>query len=252
MRRLIPRLPLAGLLAVSAFMVLAVSLLSPSKAEAGGEWWPPGCYVPVSGDTPSGVTVYKWKNPCGPTTETVSYVSGGGFSSGVGVMTINGYISDNGTTYSGCYQSSAPTMGSIQNGYWIPSGSIVVGLRDCLTGVTLTAPPGWTWPIWPQPVPQPQQCGSWNNWCSSPIPAPSYAQVSGCLNTGNIATYVGGDYRYWSQISWSNGTGLKYSGPAANMIGPSQGRVDVNTHPWNIRNGQVAYSVTEATYWCKG
>ncbi len=228
MRRLIPRLPLAGLLAVGTFVVLAVSLLSPSKAEA---WWPPGpCYAPVNG-APTGTFVYEWVTPCGPSHKEVTAVWSGGFSSGVGVMAPNGTITLNGTVYSGCYISSAPTLGAVNNGFWVPSGAVVVGLRDCLTGVTLTAPPGWAWPIWPQPVPQPQpQCGSWNNWCQ-PVPqAPVYPTPPGSVLTVSVVSSWCGNCNGNFRTQWEgNYTIIVYSGVVANFNVPA----GVNYDYWN-------------------
>lgn len=243
------------LILVGVFTMLAILMTASQKAEA---WWPPGpCYASVSG-APAGTSVYELVTPCEPSNKQVTAVWSGGFSANVGVMAPNGTIFTNGTWYSGCYISSTPGPGTVNNGFWIPSGTVVVGLRDCLSGVTLTSPPNWVWP-WPTPpvvvtsIPPAPSCGSWNNWCNpyqpQPLPAPSYQTYAGCLTTGNIAYYVGGNSSYWSVIPGTNNEGLKYIGPLSVLVGPSQGRVDTPSGP--IRYGQVT-TTSEATYWCRG
>ncbi len=248
MRKLIKYAALPGIL---AFVLFVGSM--PSAAQA---WWPPGgnCYVPVEGNT-SGVAVYLYQTCQSPSNGKMQYVGSAGFNSG-GVMTFTGTIYLNGSPYgySGCQLSNA--SGSVTGGgYVLPPNALVVGVKDCLTGVVNSAPvspfvipPGVVVVTVPQPAPS--LCNQYNNWCQSPIPAPTYTPFSGCLTLGNIAAYVGGNSSSWSVLSYSNGEGLKYVGPSANLTGPSQGRVDYPNG--NIRNGQVATYVTEATYWCHG
>lgn len=260
MRQLIKRLPRAGLLTVGTFLVLAVALLlSPTQAEAGGGW----CYYHPQQIPGTQVIIYQGGDcQTFPDYRPVTFAPSIGFSSGIALLALssqNGWIYTNGSYQTDCWWNSTPTMGQAYKAWSLPTNSVVTGIPPCPGNPVVVPAPvtvncNYQNDYCQLPRQYPPDCGPWNKWCTagSPLPAPQYEQVAGCLSSQYIATYVGGDYRYWSVIGWSNGTGLKYSGPAANMTGPSQGRVDVNTSPWNIRNGQVAYSVTEATYWCFG
>lgn len=193
--------------------------------------------------------------------EQPEFVQNGGFSNGVSVLVWGptSWIVVDGVTYTNCKIANSWAGGSVHNGYYLPNDYWNPAVPECQRPVEppipeIPQPPlcGWWCPPPGGQVPPP--CGWWNN-CQPPSggdnkPWLPYPQTPGeCLNLGNIRQAIGGDGG-WSVISDTNGEGLVYDGPAADLTGPLQGRLDVPGR--KLRFGETARGVTNATYWCHG
>lgn len=72
-------------------------------------------------------------------------------------------------------------------------------------------------------------------------------------NPAQVAALIGGLARNWSVLPNSSNTGWKYGpgAPAIQMTAPSFGRIDYwNGQNGQLRDGQRASNITEASFWC--
>lgn len=255
MRQLIiKRLPRAGLLAAGTFLVLAVALLSPTQAEAGGwcSYYPqqiPGTQIIISqGD--------DCQNP--PSYQPAKFTQNTGFSSEVAVLALssqNGVIYTNSSGLTDCWWGSTPTLGSVINGWMLPANPIVTGLNPCQGGPPVAVPV--TVPVYPPyPAcypyycdPQPS-CGSWNNWCQPAPQPPVYPTPPGSvLTTAVVWSWCSGCNGNFRTLWEGNYTIIVYSGNLANFNVPA----GVNYDYWNgwqtiSGSGPTSFWTTTVTF----